>query len=104
MLMCGTMEKKASDSTGTWAAQLLEHWLQTQAFSPARELCSEAPIIQRWQAPPHEKLKCNFDAAIFSESQQVGIGFIIRNEEGLLVEAKKMILCMGRRMLSRPRF
>ena len=39
----------------------------------------------KWSKPSPGMLKCNVDAAIFSEHQTIGLGVILRNEFGSVV-------------------
>ncbi|GAU39993.1 hypothetical protein TSUD_211140 [Trifolium subterraneum] len=41
----------------------------------------------RWMPPPTGYLKCNLDAALFTISNQVGMGASIRDEKGQFVAA-----------------
>ena len=39
----------------------------------------------RWQPPPADLMKINFDEAVFSSSNAVGIGVVIRNNLGQVI-------------------
>ena len=59
---------------------MLEQWRHAHI---AFVSCSSASLpsqLGRWKKPNNDSLKCNFDAAVNREDQQVGCGFIIRNE------------------------
>lgn len=40
------------------------------------------PTAPKWQPPPKDTYKINYDSAIFSKSEEAGIGVVIRNERG----------------------
>jgi hypothetical protein len=42
---------------------------------------------QRWQRPAHEVLKLNTDGAFSSNTGAGGWGYVIRNEEGMVISA-----------------
>ncbi|XP_060972000.1 uncharacterized protein LOC115703869 [Cannabis sativa] len=41
---------------------------------------------EQWQPPHEDSIKVNVDAALFSNTTQFGIGFVIRNAQGVLIE------------------
>ena len=43
--------------------------------------------IQKWSPPPEGSVLINIDAAIFSQSQRMGIGVVIRNHLGQVLAA-----------------
>lgn len=50
------------------------------------------PDSRRWQKPPQHVLKCNVDAAVFLNSTQIGFGCILRNFQGVVIEATHGII------------
>ncbi|XVF71911.1 hypothetical protein PTKIN_Ptkin12aG0078100 [Pterospermum kingtungense] len=42
----------------------------------------------RWHKPPNSYLKCNIDAAIFSDSLSTGLGCIVRDSNGAFVASR----------------
>ena len=41
----------------------------------------------RWQPPPVDKVKANFDGAVFEVDQEGGIGVVLRNSAGRVLAA-----------------
>ncbi|KAK9997016.1 hypothetical protein SO802_021702 [Lithocarpus litseifolius] len=41
----------------------------------------------RWQPPPVDTVKANFDGAVFRADQEAGIGVVLRNNEGHVLAA-----------------
>ncbi|KAL4598975.1 hypothetical protein ACB092_11G093900 [Castanea dentata] len=55
------------------------------------------PAIQNWRPPPKDTYKINYDNAFFSESDEAGIGAVVRNERGEVMAslAEKIIMPSG---------
>ena len=51
---------------------------------PSSKSHSQPPCV-RWNPPPIELLKINFDDAIFFKSSCSGIGVVIRSHQGLVI-------------------
>lgn len=54
-------------------------------FQPA---AVPAAVQPRWQPPEHGRMKCNVDAAFFSQRNKTGVGICIRDEDGVFVLAR----------------
>ena len=61
------------------AAQTL--LLEFQA-TPSRQPPSAPPTGVKWKAPSPDFYKVNYDGTMFGESSEVGIGVVVRNENG----------------------
>ena len=59
---------------------MLEQWRHAHMAFVSCSSDSLPSQLGRWKKPNNDSLKCNFDAAVNREDQQVGCGFIIRNE------------------------
>ncbi|KAF3966504.1 hypothetical protein CMV_009401 [Castanea mollissima] len=55
------------------------------------------PAIQNWRPPPKDTYKINYDSAVFSESDEAGIGAVVRNERGEVMAslAEKIVMPSG---------
>jgi hypothetical protein len=45
--------------------------------------------VQKWSPPPEGFVLVNVDAAVFSQSQRMGVGIVIRNHLGLVHAARR---------------
>jgi hypothetical protein len=45
--------------------------------------------VQKWFPPPEGFVLVNVDAAVFSQSQRMGVGIVIRNHLGLVHAARR---------------
>ena len=46
----------------------------------------------KWEPPPMDLFKINFDGAIFQEKNEAGLGIIIRNDHGLVMAALTQVI------------
>lgn len=52
------------------------------------------PTIQNWRPPQKDTYKINYDSAVFSESDEAGIGVVVRNERGeVMASLARRSLC-----------
>ena len=63
-----------------------------QIFKQSRDYpCSRRPIkprrTRRWMPPKPGEYKINFDEAMFSESEEAGIGVVVRDSSGQVITA-----------------
>ena len=72
----GILNKRAAD----YVQKYRRAQTQLYSYSPTSSPC-------RWSPPPSSRFKLNFDAAIFKENDAMGMGAIIRNENGELMAA-----------------
>ena len=49
-------------------------------------------IHTKWEPPPSDWVKINFDGAIFQEKDEAGLGAIIRNDHGLVMAALTQVI------------
>ncbi|XP_073022726.1 uncharacterized protein [Primulina eburnea] len=45
-----------------------------------------------WHKPPRLYIKCNVDAAFFPSDQKIGIGCILRDENGMLLRCRSCVV------------
>ena len=43
--------------------------------------------LSRWEKPPRDYMKANWDASVDRDQKRVGIGVVVRNHEGIVVAA-----------------
>ncbi|AES70895.1 hypothetical protein MTR_3g064620 [Medicago truncatula] len=48
---------------------------------------SQQQMVQVWQPPNEDYVKCNVDAALFGEQRCFGIGMFLRNHQGHFIKA-----------------
>ncbi|KAL0015374.1 hypothetical protein SO802_002443 [Lithocarpus litseifolius] len=48
----------------------------------AESLPKQNPAIQKWHPPQTDTYKINYDGAVFTKSNEAGIGVVVRNEKG----------------------
>ena len=70
------------------AIEALTQWKQTQLRESHSHNSKTSGYNPRWVPPPCGYLKCNVDAAVFSEGERYSYNFIIRNDQGSMVSAK----------------
>ena len=74
------------------AGDLLGQWQQARMVENQNQQGREVNVQQRWKKPEVGWLKCNVDAALFNQQGKIGLGCIIRDENGVLVAAKNDLL------------
>ena len=81
---------KSSGASGiiSLAADSLSQWQHARSLSVSQRRMSIPNIAIRWTKPEAGWHKCNVDAAVFSHENCIGIGCIVRDEDGLMVAAK----------------
>ncbi|XP_073026701.1 uncharacterized protein [Primulina eburnea] len=64
--------------------QALYDWLQAKERRPLlnQTVQRAGPICKRWHKPPPHFLKCNTDAAIFTDNNTFGLSSVLRDENG----------------------
>nr|GMD88427.1 uncharacterized protein LOC109155154 [Ipomoea batatas] len=70
------------------ARSYLEAWSTVQQINRSPNL---QPSQMKWTKPPHGWLKLNVDAAINKELKTIGLGFILRNDNGRFVAAREQM-------------
>ncbi|XP_075507369.1 uncharacterized protein LOC142544190 [Primulina tabacum] len=62
----------------------LYNWLQAKERGPIFKPIMQRidPICKRWHKPPLHFLKCNTDAAIFTNNNAFGLSSVLRDENG----------------------
>ena len=64
------------------AQQLLSEFQAAQEFPASNSGPSDSPSPISWQPPQPGRYKVNYDGALFDESNEAGIGVVIRNHMG----------------------
>ncbi|XP_030926288.1 uncharacterized protein LOC115953015 [Quercus lobata] len=65
--------------------KLLEAALKSLSEFQSKQLAGtthQKPAMPKWQPPPKDTYKINYDGAIFLKSEEAGIGVVIKNERG----------------------
>ncbi|KAL8528675.1 hypothetical protein ACS0TY_006212 [Phlomoides rotata] len=64
---------------------------------PEQSAASGGLMCRAWHAPPTGMWKVNVNAAFFADSQQIGIGMVLRNEFGEFLAGKTLLIpgCMN---------
>lgn len=75
------------------ASNSLSEFQTKQADRPTQH----KPAIQKWRLPLKDTYKINYDGAVFSESDEVGIGVVVKNERGEVIVSlvEKIIMPSG---------
>ena len=60
---------------------------KTQGAHVSLSTCSRLPSQKRWCPPPLDCFKTNYDGAMFDESDEAGLGVVIRNSKGQVMVA-----------------
>ena len=68
---------------------VVKEWQQAQPHSLPFQRPTVEAGDQKWKPPVAGSTKCNVDGAITLHAPHVGFGFVIRNEVGGLVAARK---------------
>ncbi|XP_060959144.1 uncharacterized protein LOC133030423 [Cannabis sativa] len=71
-----------------FANRYLDQWRCAQSFEceSSWPLLQARDVVERWTASHGNSVKINVDAAIFNNGEKYGIGLVVRNGSGLLVE------------------
>ncbi|RHN48105.1 hypothetical protein MtrunA17_Chr7g0260151 [Medicago truncatula] len=71
-----------------WQAARINGSLQSQVQqSNLQHQHSQQQMVQVWQSPNEDYVKCNVDAALFGEQRCFGIGMCLRNHQGHFIKA-----------------
>ena len=60
---------------------------KTQGARVSLSTCSRLPSQKRWHPPSLDCFKTNYDGAMFDESDEAGLGVVIRNSKGQVMVA-----------------
>ncbi|XVF52726.1 hypothetical protein PTKIN_Ptkin05aG0041600 [Pterospermum kingtungense] len=78
-----------------FALEFLCGWLQAQErkkqVRSVDHSNSHGNVVDPWEKPLIDVLKCNVDVAVFSASQTMGHGMLIRNDRGEFVATKSLV-------------
>ncbi|KAM7504776.1 hypothetical protein LguiB_003680 [Lonicera macranthoides] len=75
------------------AMGMLSQW-QSAQVSPTGAVSPEGSLhVIKWSKPIQGKFKCNVDAAVFSSTDNIGFGGIVRNHLGAMLGAINGTLC-----------
>uniref|UniRef100_A0A803PMN5 RNase H type-1 domain-containing protein n=1 Tax=Cannabis sativa TaxID=3483 RepID=A0A803PMN5_CANSA len=73
-----------------FANRYLDQWrcAQSSDMESSWPLLRARDVVERWTAPHGNSVKLNVDAAMFNNGEQYGIGLVVRNGSGLLIEGR----------------
>ena len=78
------------------ATQLIQQWKENQRYKGEAENKRWIKNGATWTKPSKGICsKCNFDAAINEEKNEVMLGFLIRDDKGRCVEVKNEVVRTG---------
>ena len=60
---------------------------KTQGAHVSLSTCNRLPFQKHWRPPPPDCFKINYEGAMFDESDEAGLGVVIRNSEGQVMVA-----------------
>ena len=60
---------------------------KTQGAHVSLSTCNRLPCQKHWRPPPPDCFKTNYDGAMFDESDEAGLGVVIRNSVGQVMVA-----------------
>ena len=72
---------------GLWSKQGDTYNLSLHKPTPQTRMKQTRTARERWTAPDRNGYKTNFDGAMFHDSGEVGLGVVIRNDEGEVMAA-----------------
>ena len=81
----------------------IESLKKIKAYTQVVMLCDDVPNFsdrcepnastKQWVPPPEDWVKANVDAAVFSESERMGAGCVIRDHNGNFLAATNQVIC-----------
>ena len=66
--------------------------MEANSCKPVRSSVGAIAGLVCWVRPPVMRLKLNIDAAMQKDPTVVGVGMVLRDSDGLLVECKSVVL------------
>ncbi|KAM6586650.1 hypothetical protein CsatA_009255 [Cannabis sativa] len=72
------------------AKSYLEQWkvAQVSGFETTLSGLTKDDGAEQWRLPPSNSVKINVDGAIFADTNEFGLGVVVRDDKGFLVEGK----------------
>ena len=80
----GMIKKSVEDLLKQW-----RHAKESQSVQDHRRI---ATSVARWTRPETGWIKCNIDVAIFNQEGYMGYGWVIKNEEGIMIALKNGVM------------
>ncbi|KAK6116806.1 hypothetical protein DH2020_049436 [Rehmannia glutinosa] len=80
-------KSKSAHQVLNLASSLLFQWQVAQVAEVANWNVSHSDGAMRWKRPNAGWLKCNVDAAVFTQSQKLGYSGVLRDEKGKFIAA-----------------
>nr|XP_023899808.1 uncharacterized protein LOC112011691 [Quercus suber] len=84
--------KETEDILKAQIAQQAYQSLQEFRSAQPRKPIAATPAQVRWQPPPVDRVKINFDGAVFKNKDRVGIGMVVRDSQGMVMASLSQII------------
>ena len=83
-----------ADAVVSWAGRFLGEFLTCNGLEKTT-IPTKSPAKLSWQPPRRGVVKVNIDAAIHESLDVVGIGVVVRNEQGTVLRAMARRICLA---------
>ena len=68
------------------AKQMLQEFIQVQPVAQT-QLSPIQRLRPKWEPPPPQLLKINFDGAVFADTEKAGVGVVVRDSQGKVIDS-----------------
>ncbi|CAN1148331.1 Putative ribonuclease H protein At1g65750 [Linum perenne] len=83
-----TEEALAADIVVKLATEEMSEWKQARVVAPNSRMVEQQPCCPKWHAPPVGVVKCNSDFGVFAAESSMGMGMVIRDNQGEVIKYK----------------